>query len=72
LAARIRALAREIGSPVSVGELDVEERAYEAQVEKLVDDAFNDTQIVTAPRSPTYEELGKLFLYAFEGREIDF
>ncbi len=72
LATRIRALAREIGSPVSVGELDVEEQAYEAQVEKLVDDAFNDTQIVTAPRSPTYEELGKLFLYAFEGREIDF
>ena len=50
--------------------LDREE--YETQLEKLIEDAFNDTQILTAVRSPAYDELRQLFLYAFEGRRVDF
>lgn len=72
LARRIRDLARQIGSPLSVAEAGVEREAHEAQLDKMVDDAFNDTQMVTAVRAPSYDELRQLFQYAYEGREVDF
>jgi len=72
LAERIRGLCQEIGNPTSVAELGIERAAYEAQLDKLVDDAFNDTQMVTCCRAPSYDELRQLFLYAYEGAPIDF
>jgi alcohol dehydrogenase class IV len=72
LAAHIRDLCREIGSPTSVAEDGVERQTYEAQLDKLVEDAFNDTQIITACRPPSYDELRQLFLRAHEGRPVDF
>ncbi len=72
LAAAIRDLCRRIGNPASVVEAGVEKAAYEAQLDKLVEDAFNDTQIITTPRPPSYEELRQLFQYAYEGRPVDF
>ncbi|HOG45057.1 MAG TPA: iron-containing alcohol dehydrogenase [Anaerolineae bacterium] len=72
LAARIRALARRVGNPLSLAEAGLDRAAYEAQLDKLVDDAFNDTQMVTAVRAPSYDELRRLYVYAHEGREVDF
>ncbi len=72
LAEWVRALALQIGNPAKVADVGVPLAAYEAQLAKLVDDAFNDTQMVTACRSPSYEELSQLFLAAYEGRSIDF
>jgi alcohol dehydrogenase class IV len=72
LAEHIRGLCREIGSCVSVSDLDIERADYEAQLDKLIEDAFNDTQILTACRAPSYDELRQLFLYAYDGRSIDF
>jgi len=72
LGSRVRRLAIDIDSPASVAELGIERTAYEERLGKLVDDAFNDTQMVTAPRCPTYDELGRLFLCAFDGQEVDF
>ena len=40
-------------------------RLSDQLLEKMVDDAFNDTQIITAPRAPSYQELEKLFEYAY-------
>ena len=72
LAARIRDLAREIGSPTSVCDAGIEPHLCRERLDELVDNAFNDTQIVTAPRTPTYAELTDLFLCAFHGRDVDF
>lgn len=72
MAEHVRTLGRKIGNPTSITEARVERQDYETQLDKLVDDAFNDTQMVTAPRSPTYEELRQIFLYAYEGRSVDF
>jgi alcohol dehydrogenase class IV len=72
LATHIRELCQKVGNPTSVAEADIERKAYEAQVDKMVDDAFNDTQIITAVRTPSYEELRQLFLYAYDGRSVDF
>jgi alcohol dehydrogenase class IV len=72
LVGRIRDLCREIGSPTGVAEMGIERTAYEAQLTKMVDDAFNDTQVVAAARMPSYDELEQLFLYAYAGKPIDF
>jgi len=72
LAKYIRGLCQKVGNPIKVAEMGIERKAYEAQLEKLVDDAFNDTQIITAVRAPSYEELRQLFLYAYDGKSVDF
>jgi alcohol dehydrogenase class IV len=72
LAGCIRDLCREVGNPTSVAEAGIERAAHEAQLDKLIDDAFNDTQILTAVRAPSYDELRQLFVYAYEGQPVDF
>lgn len=72
LAGRIRDLCREVGCPTSVAEIGIEREAYEVQLDKLIDDAFNDTQMITAIRAPSYDELRQLFRYAYEGQPVDF
>lgn len=72
LAGDIRDLRRELDQPLSVADLGVPEGEFQEQLEKLVDDASNDTQMVTAVRPPSFEELGKLFDYAYRGEPVDF
>ncbi len=72
LAREVRRLMAKVGSPLSVADLGLEREQYEAQVEKLIDDAFTDTQMVTAPRSPSYPDLRRLFLCAYTGETVDF
>jgi alcohol dehydrogenase class IV len=72
LAERIRALCQQTGVPTNLEETGIDRSAFEAQLDKLVEDAFNDTQILTAVRCPSYAELRDLFIYAYEGRSIDF
>ncbi len=72
LADRVRRLVREVGNPLSLAELGIERRAYEAEMQKLVDDAFNDTQMVTAVRAPSYDELQQLYRHLYDGRPVDF
>ncbi|GAG87760.1 unnamed protein product [marine sediment metagenome] len=54
LAGRIRDLCRQVGNPLSIAETGIEREAYEAELDKMIDDAFNDTQMVTTARSPSY------------------
>jgi alcohol dehydrogenase class IV len=72
LAGCVRDLCREIGNPASVCETGIAREVYAAQLDKMIDDAFNDTQMVTAARPPSYEELRQLFLHAYEGQPVDF
>ena len=72
LVGRIRDLSREIGIPGSIQEAGINKKEFHSQLEKLVDDAFNDTQMITAPRTPSFPELEELFKYAFIGQPIDF
>jgi alcohol dehydrogenase class IV len=72
LAQQIRELCQQTGLPINLMETGIERAAFEAQLDKLVEDAFNDTQILTAVRCPSYEELRDLFIYAYEGRPVDF
>ncbi len=43
----------------------------ENDLDKLVEHAENDTQIITSVRSPSSEDIRKLFLYSYQGKNID-
>jgi alcohol dehydrogenase class IV len=72
LAARIRDLCRELGNPTCVAEFGIAREVYEAQLDKLVDDAFNDTQVVAAARMPSFDEMQRLFVCAYDGSPTEF
>ena len=72
LASRIRDLSREIGLPGAIADTGIQEDEFTSRLEKLVDDAFNDTQMITAPRTPSFQELEQLYTYAYHGQPIDF
>ena len=72
LVRRIRELCQTVGSPHSLADAGIDRAKFEDNLDKLVDDAANDTTIVAAPRVPSYDELEQLFLYAYEGRSVDF
>ncbi len=72
LAGALRNLAREIENPLSLSELGLDEVSFQEQLEKLVDDTFNDTQIITSPRAPSYQELERLFRCVYNGEQVDF
>lgn len=68
----LRALTKQVGNPISVAETGILRHDFVAQMETLVDHAFNDTQIITSVRTPDYDELQKLFLYAYDGLPVNF
>jgi alcohol dehydrogenase class IV len=72
LAARVRDLSREIDNPTCISEMGIARQAYESRLEKLVDDAFNDTQVVAAARMPSFEEMERLFVCAYDGDPPEF
>jgi alcohol dehydrogenase class IV len=68
----INQLAEKIGQPRSIRQaLDISLAELEADLERLIDHAEADTQIITAVRSPSTEDVRKLFLYAYHGQVID-
>ncbi len=69
---RIRALAAEIGQPLTIAEAGIAPADFERQLDALVDNAMNDTVIFASPRPPSADELRALFACAFHGRPVEF
>ncbi|MGO8989262.1 MAG: iron-containing alcohol dehydrogenase [bacterium] len=72
LVARIRALAKEIRQPLSVKDCGVDKAKYDESIPGLVERALNEVMTMTVTRVPGEEDLGKIFRYAYEGKNIDF
>ncbi len=72
LVAKIRALAKEIGQPLSVKDCGIDKAKYEESIPGLIDRALNEVMTMTVTRVPGEEDLGKIFRYAYEGKSIDF
>jgi alcohol dehydrogenase class IV len=72
LAAEIRRLCDAVDSPTSIAELGIDREMFVAHIDDLMERAFNDASMMTAARSPDYEELQRLFEYAYDGKPIDF
>jgi alcohol dehydrogenase class IV len=58
--------------PGKIADAGIDEGEFNSQLDKLVDDAFNDTQMITAARTPSFQELEQLFKYAYHGQPVDF
>jgi len=65
-------LLRRVGQPVSLNEVGIERGAISERLEKLVENAGNEATTVVHPRIASMGELERLFLYAWEGRRVDF
>lgn len=72
LVAKIRSLAGEISQPQSVRECGIDQAAYKSAIPDLVDRAINEVMTITVTRVPDTQDLEKIFLYAYEGKSIDF
>ncbi len=72
LAEAIRGLARSIKEPLSIKETGIPSDSFNNSMEKLVDNAFADFQLVTTRRVPSTEETQNFLRYAYEGKSIDF
>jgi alcohol dehydrogenase class IV len=67
----IQRLAADAGQPQTLQQaLDVSPQTFEAALDVLVNHAENDTQIITAVRSPDSQDVMRLFMDAYYGREI--
>jgi alcohol dehydrogenase class IV len=68
----IRRLAASIEQPLSIKQAaEISPTELEISLDKLVENAESDTQIVTTLRPPSTEDIRKLFLYAYQGKDID-
>jgi alcohol dehydrogenase class IV len=72
LATCIREISRGVGLPGKIADAGVEEGEFNSRLDKLVDDAFNDTQMITAARTPSFQELEQLYRVAYHGQPVDF
>ena len=72
LAAAVRNLAEAVGNPTSLADAGIAKDVFEDALDKLTDDAENDTQMITAARSPSTDELRALFATAYEGNAVSF
>jgi alcohol dehydrogenase class IV len=72
LVAAIRELAQNIRQPTCLCQEGITPEAFEAAMPLLIANAESDTSLVMSTRIPDSEELEKLYLYAYEGRAVDF
>ncbi len=72
LVGEIKELYREVRQPTSIRELGISRGDLEKRLEDLVTRAANSSCTFMNPRVPDVEDTRKLFLYAFEGKKVDF
>jgi len=68
----VRRLDREVGEPASIKEMGINRKDFEKRLEDLVTRAANSSCTFMNPRVPDVEDTRKLFLYAYEGKKVDF
>jgi len=68
----VRRLNREMKEPASIKELGISREDFDKRLDDLVTRAANSSCTFMNPRVPDVEDTRKLFLYAFEGKKVDF
>jgi alcohol dehydrogenase class IV len=68
----VKKLNREVGEPASIKELGISREDFEKRLEDLVTRAANSSCTFMNPRVPDVDDTRKLFLYAYEGKKVDF
>jgi len=68
----VRKLSREVGEPASIKELGIARKDFEKRLDDLATRAANSTCTFMNPRVPDVEDTRKIFIYAHEGKKVDF
>jgi len=68
----VKRLMEEVGEPSTIMDMGINWEDYTKNLDGLVDRAENSSCTFMNPRVPDGEELRKLFIYAFEGKKVDF
>ena len=69
---KVKELQKEVGFSFKLKELGTTKEDYDKNIDVLVNLCFEDSTSVLGPRSANTEEFGKLYEYAFEGKDVDF
>ncbi|GJM40928.1 MAG: hypothetical protein DHS20C20_12100 [Ardenticatenaceae bacterium] len=72
LVSATRDLMRQIDLPISLQEAGISAADLEENMETLVEHVMIDTNTLMSRRIPEFDEIEKLFQYAFDGRSVDF
>jgi len=68
----VKRLMEEVDEPTSLKDMGISWEDYEKNLDGLVGRAANSSCTFMNPRVPDVENTRKLFLYAFEGKKVDF
>jgi alcohol dehydrogenase class IV len=72
LAHAVRNLLREICQPESFSAAGVSQDIFYSKLDILCEHAQMDSSIATSRRSPSFDEMHRLFEYAYDGKVVDF
>ena len=68
----IKDIARHLGQPSSVKALNISKADYEKVLPEMVSRAVSEANINTVLRIPDEKDMENIFLYAYEGKAVDF
>jgi len=71
LAAAIRDLASRIDQPASLRQAGISPETFEANLDRLIENAFNDSAMTVAARFPEEEELEQVLRCLYDGQPVD-
>ncbi|MFX1418551.1 MAG: iron-containing alcohol dehydrogenase [Promethearchaeota archaeon] len=69
---KIKELQKKVNFPSSLKETGVSKKDFEENFKTLISLCFQEATSVLVPRIPNKAEFEKLFIYAYEGKDIDF
>jgi acetaldehyde dehydrogenase/alcohol dehydrogenase len=69
---KVKSLTDELDVPTTLEGLGISSSDLKKNMEKLTLYAFEDPSTFQSPRPATLAQCEKLFLYAYEGKDIDF
>ena len=69
---KVKELQAQVGAPHAISELGLDQDEFEAQVPTMADQCMESSCSVMSPRAAGSEEFKKLYMYAWEGKDVDF
>jgi alcohol dehydrogenase class IV len=68
----LKRLLKDVDEPTSIRELGISWNDFRGELDNLVERAMGSTGTIASPRVPTAEDYRRLFVYAYEGKTVDF
>jgi alcohol dehydrogenase class IV len=69
---KINELQKEVDFTTNLKDLGIKKEDFNSKLDKLISLCYQDSSSVMAPRTPNKEEFTKLYIYAYEGIDVDF